>query len=59
MFYVLATIGICQCHLIGQRSDSNFPRQKENREVSLVKNFLFGQHTQLVSEMKRFSTLDG
>lgn len=31
--------GICQCPPIGQRSDSSFLRQKENREVSRVKTF--------------------
>lgn len=29
------------------------------KEASRVKNFLLGKHTQLVSEMKRFPTLDG
>ena len=59
MFHVLARVGICQCPPIGQSSGFNFLRQKENREVNLVKNFLLGRHTQLVSEMKRFPTLDG
>lgn len=31
---MLASIGICQCHLIGQRSDSNFLHQKKRSELS-------------------------